>query len=121
MHNISENFNALAAVTPDSYNSVQTSGAFDMKKTDQACLVVNVGTIGTSLVVAAQDCATSGGIYANLTDTITTISATGVYLIDVKDYRRYLKVVATPTGASKFDVELLVAKRRISYEEPAAV
>jgi hypothetical protein len=59
-------------------------------------IVVATGT----LILVFQDCDTSDGTYDVDFATAATITAAGLYLIDLPDFKRYLKCVATVANAN---------------------
>lgn len=108
----------LRCIEPDAYAAAAATGqAIDTKGFEYALFIVSVGTLGTSATVDCkiQDCATSGGIYADISGaTITQFvkatdddAAPRSILVRCAEQARYLKAVMT-VGAAASDAGVSV-------------
>jgi hypothetical protein len=61
--------------------------------------VTDVNTTGT-LILVFQDCETAAGTYDADFCTVATISAAGLYLVDLVDFKRYLRCSSTVANAT---------------------
>jgi hypothetical protein len=91
-----------------------TAGYFDMwatgtappplqyQRPQRALFIIEVSAVASNgtLVLVFADCDTSDGSYDADFATCTTITATGLYLVDLPDFKRYLKCVATNAVAN---------------------
>lgn len=91
-----------------------TAGYFDMwaagaappplqyQRPQRALIILDVSAVagGGTEVLVFQDCGTSDGTYDVDFATATTITATGLYLIDLPDFQRFLRCTATNAVAN---------------------
>lgn len=91
-----------------------TAGYFDMwatgvappalqyQRAQRALFIIDVTTVASNgtLVLVFQDCDTADGTYDVDFATCTTITATGLYLVDLPDFKRFLRCVATNATAN---------------------
>lgn len=98
---------AGAAVLPGAgYFDMWASGVapppLQYARAQRALFIIDVSIVvatGT-LTLVFQDCDTSDGTYDADFATCATITATGLYLVDLPDFRRYLRCTATVANAN---------------------
>ena len=98
----------VLAIAPAAHGSTQTSSAIDCQGYEFLKMVVLCGALAdtATMVVKIQDCATSGGVYADVTGatlTLTTASddsSVQIGILRLHGKNRYIKVVGTYGGSS---------------------
>ena len=103
-------FNVAVGIQADDYGAVTTNGSgVDGKGYHQALIVLNVGTVTTSLDVKVQESSDngSGDSYADISGAaftqVTTANDNAIYVarINLDARERYIRVVGTGVGASQ--------------------
>ena len=108
MKDLDQNLVMLRAIKPDAHATGTITGtAVDTKFARNAVLVVDVGDIGGggTVDIVISDCETSGGTYTTHT-TVAQIDADGQTTVDLRDFDRYIKAVAT-VGTNAVDFSAL--------------
>lgn len=71
--------------------------ALQYQRPQRALIIVDVSVVasGGTQILVFQDCETAAGTYDADFATAVTITAAGLYLIDLPDFRRFLRCTAT--------------------------
>lgn len=103
-------FGAAVGIQADDYGAVTTNGTgVDTMGFHQALIILNVGTVTTSLDVKVQESSDdgSGDSYADITGAaftqVTTANDNAIYVarINLTGTERYIRCVGTGVGASQ--------------------
>jgi len=102
-------FNAAVGIQADDYGAVTTNGTgVDTRGYHQALVILNVGTVTTSLDVKVQESSDddTADSYADITGAaftqVTTANDNAIYVarINLTGTERYIRIVGTGVGAS---------------------
>jgi hypothetical protein len=103
-------FNAAVGIQADDYGAVTTNGTgVDTRGYHQALVILNVGTVTTSLDVKVQESSDddTADSYADITGAaftqVTTANDNAIYVarINLTGTERYIRIVGTGVGASQ--------------------
>jgi hypothetical protein len=105
----------LMAVVPQSLSAgANTSAAIDADPLAECCLLVKVGALTGTIDCKVQQCATSGGQYADVPGaSIVQIAAGSTAVVkNFKRSQRFLKTITTvTTGPALVDVSIVGQKK----------
>jgi len=103
-------FNAAVGIQADDYGAVTTNGTgVDTRGYHQALVILNVGTVTTSLDVKVQESSDddTADSYADITGAaftqVTTANDNAIYVarINLTGTERYIRIVGTGVGSSQ--------------------